>query len=355
MGYYDRPLYSYRSVFDYRGGRYGGGYSGHGWSFVNKDHFRSVPVERTRLRVEDVRATANQGSLFESGAILDRELRPVAVGTTAMSRATQLSNRATIANAPNSASSSRAGLPGLRRGAQGMPSTLERSSASGGYAVPRFTAGSGSSSATGSRTAVPFTGKSAEVTGRSTEVTGRTPEPTGRTSGEATGGVSNRGGSPSRFGLVRSGVQRGEAIPGSNEGSASGRPPTIGALGTSRAPASTIESSRGTAAGRTPAVPSAPSRLSGPSGASVLSREVTRGPAVDRSMGRSAGSRDFFGRGPSSLVGPRSENAGSRATPRAPQVGSPSGNRSSQTSSRTSGGSGTSNRNDNRGSSRPRN
>ncbi|MGH9460921.1 MAG: DUF6600 domain-containing protein [Vicinamibacteria bacterium] len=290
LGSYNRPFFSYRSVFDYGGGGYGSGYPGHGWSFVKKDHFRSVPVERTRLRVGDIRATANQGSLFESGAILDRELRPVAVGTTAMSRATGPSNRATFANAPDSASSSRTGL---RRGARGTPQTLERSSPSGTYAVPRLSTGS-SDDTTGARTAVPLTGKSTEVGGRTTDVTGRT-------TGEATV-MSNRGGYP----------------------------------------AGVIESSRGTATARTPGVLSAPT---GPFGG------VTRGP-VERSMGRSAGSKDFFGRGPSSVVGPRSENAGARATPR---TSSPSGNRSSQASSRTSGSSGSSNRNDNRGSSRPRN
>jgi hypothetical protein len=334
LGYYNRPLYSYRSVFDYRGGRYGTGYPGHGWSFVDKGHFRSVPVERTRLRVEDIRATANQGSLFESGAILDRELRPMAVGTTAMSRATQLSNRANIGNAPDSASSSRMGL---RRAARETPSTLERSSASGAYAVPRFVGGSSGGSTTGSRTPVPRSEPS-------TDVTGRTPEGTRRTTVEESIGISNRSGSPSPLGLVRSGVGRGEtAIPGSNN--ASGLSPTIRTLGSSPVPVGVIPSNRGTATARTPGVLSAPT---GPFGG------VTRGP-VERSMGRSAGSRDFFGRGPSSVVGPRSGSAGARVTPRTPQVGSPSGNRSSQASSRTSGGSGGSNRNDNRGSSRPRN
>jgi hypothetical protein len=341
LGYTNRPIYSYRSVFDYRGGHYGGGYRGHGWSFVDKGHFRSVPVERTRLRVEDVRATADQGSLFESGAILDRDLRPVAVGTTAMSRATELLNRAASANAPDSASSARAGL---RRGARGTPSTMERTGASGFSAVPRFVGGSSGSSTSGSRAPVPL----AE---RTRDVTGRTPEGTSTTAGAPTG-ISNRGGSPSTLGLVRSGVQRGELATGGNEDAATiGRSFIIRTPGSSPDPAGVIESSRGMATTRTPTVPSERTEPSG---------NVTPGP-VERSMGRSAGSKDFFGRGPSSVVGPRSQDAGVRATPRTPQAGSSSNRSSSAASSSGSsnrasgGGSGSSNRNDNRGSSRPRN
>ncbi len=360
LGYHNRSIVPYRSVFDYRGGR---AVPRHGWSFVKNDHFRAggpgraVPVERTRLRVEDVRATANQGRLFESGAILDRELRPRAVGTAAMTRMTHASNRTSAAS---SAASSRGGL---RRGPGGTtPTTLTtlsggRTSTSSGYAVPRFAPTGTSGNATGSRTAGSSTGQASK-------------QAIGQATGRATTGAGSRGGAASTLSRVSAGVQRGDTaktrtIPaGVSRGSSTGivTPGTTpGAV--RRAPSSVASpsrimrnrgtgqgTSRGTATTRTP---------------SPRSQEVTRVPAVERSKGSSAGSKDFFGRRPSSVGSPRSGTSGARATPRTPRtprVGSPSNNRSSQTKSSNRSSNRSSNkgnssgkRNSNRNSSRPRN
>ncbi len=88
LGYHDRPVFGYRSVFHYRGGR---AVPRHrvtrGWSFSRNQHFASRSAATTRLGVEDVRATSNQARLLESGAILDRRLAARAVGPAAMTRA----------------------------------------------------------------------------------------------------------------------------------------------------------------------------------------------------------------------------------------------------------------------------
>ena len=354
LGYHNRPIVPYRSVFDYRRGgravpRYGSGHRGHGWSFAKNDHFwaggpgRGVPVERTRLCVEDVRATANQGRLFESGAILDRELRPRAVGTAAMTRMT----RTPAPNRTGAASSAASSRGGLRRGPRGTtPTTLSggRTSTSRGYAVPRF-APTGTRG-NGSHTAVSSAG---QATGQAIK----------QAPGRATTGASNRGGAASTLGRVSAGVHRGDTANSANTantgrpgaGVSRGRAPSS-VLSPSRAISSRGGASRGTATTRTPSRPS---------------QEVTRGPSVERSKGSSAGSKDFFGRRPSSVGSSRSEASGARATPRTPRVGSPSNNRSSQTksSNRSSSKSGSKsgnrsgnrsgNQNKNRNSSRPRN
>ena len=88
LGYHDRPVFGYRSVFHYRGGR---AVPRHrvtrGWSFSRNQHFASRSAATTRLGVEDVRATSNQARLLETGAVLDRGLGARAVGPAAMTRA----------------------------------------------------------------------------------------------------------------------------------------------------------------------------------------------------------------------------------------------------------------------------
>jgi hypothetical protein len=76
LGYYNRPVVVFESVF-YRGGRAVPRHrAGNGWSFARADDFSSRSIERSRLRAEDVRLSAREARLLESGGSLDRELRP---------------------------------------------------------------------------------------------------------------------------------------------------------------------------------------------------------------------------------------------------------------------------------------
>ncbi|MFQ5789140.1 MAG: DUF6600 domain-containing protein, partial [Acidobacteriota bacterium] len=86
LGYYDRPVAVYDTVF-YRGGKaVPRGRAAHGWSFARTDELTHRPVERTRVRAADLRATAREARLLEGGAILDRDLEPRLVGAAAMTR-----------------------------------------------------------------------------------------------------------------------------------------------------------------------------------------------------------------------------------------------------------------------------
>jgi hypothetical protein len=92
LGYRDRPVHYYRG-YPSRGGKAVPRGSvvartrGDGWSFTQKEHFgRSSGRGKARLRAADIRATAPQARVLESGAILDRNLRPSVVGAAAMTR-----------------------------------------------------------------------------------------------------------------------------------------------------------------------------------------------------------------------------------------------------------------------------
>jgi len=76
LGYYNRPVVVFDSVF-HRGGRaVPRGAIGNGWSFARAADLSSPAIERGRIRAEDVRLSAGEARLFESGAVLDRQLRP---------------------------------------------------------------------------------------------------------------------------------------------------------------------------------------------------------------------------------------------------------------------------------------
>jgi len=90
LGYQDRPIVGYNDLFS-RGSSRGGravprGQVHGGWNFTRGDGLSSVSTSRARLRIEDVRDTADQAQVLESGAILDRGLRPRVVGAAAMTR-----------------------------------------------------------------------------------------------------------------------------------------------------------------------------------------------------------------------------------------------------------------------------
>jgi hypothetical protein len=91
LGYYDRPVHYHRG-FPYRGGKavprgsVAARTRGDGWNFARADNFGRRAAGKARLRSEDIRATAHQAKLLESGAILDRNLRPTVVGAAAMTR-----------------------------------------------------------------------------------------------------------------------------------------------------------------------------------------------------------------------------------------------------------------------------
>jgi hypothetical protein len=91
LGYYDRPVHYHRG-FPYRGGKavprgsVVGRTRGDGWSFAKADQFGRRSGGKARLRSADIQATAHRAKVLESGAILDRNLRPSVVGAAAMTR-----------------------------------------------------------------------------------------------------------------------------------------------------------------------------------------------------------------------------------------------------------------------------
>ncbi len=94
LGYHNRPAVYYDSVF-HRGGQAvprGGRGSlvtrtrGHGWNFEGRDHFGRRSSGKARLRTADVRGSAGEARLLQSGAVLDRNLEPRVVGAAAMTR-----------------------------------------------------------------------------------------------------------------------------------------------------------------------------------------------------------------------------------------------------------------------------
>ena len=76
LGYYNRPVVVFDSVF-HRGGRAVPRQAiGNSWSFSRAADFSSSAIERGRIRAEDVRLSAREARLLEPGAVLDRQLRP---------------------------------------------------------------------------------------------------------------------------------------------------------------------------------------------------------------------------------------------------------------------------------------
>ena len=309
LGYYDRPVVAYHSAFQSRGGdavpRHE---SGPGWSFVKEEHFASRSVERTRLRVEDIGASADHGRVLESGAILDREFRPSVVGPAAMTRV------------------SRGGLAGLE--ARTSPSVATRgelatsrgrvlwsrestgSTAAGGQAVLRGSPASGSRGSevsTSERFQPGAESAGGRASVRTLRGTSSAPPPSPKSAGVATslrrigpGALRDGPETPITTGPFSPTVREGSPFTGSSEGSGSTSPAT----------------------------------------------EVTRRPATERSKGSSAGSKDFFSRRPASVGGSGSSVSSSTARPRTES--------SSQSSRGSSSARGRTNVPD-RGSSKPRN
>ena len=56
------------------------------WNFTDRKDLGGRSAGGAKLRTDDVRATARQAQLYESGAIMNRDLRPRAVGAAAMTR-----------------------------------------------------------------------------------------------------------------------------------------------------------------------------------------------------------------------------------------------------------------------------
>lgn len=318
LGYYNRPIYPYRSVFDYRGGHAKS--RGHGWNFAGKDHFRPtrpVPVERTRLRVEDVRATAGQGRLLESGAVLDRDLRPRATRGVAVARPSTRTAPATpqrlgLQRSPRGAIVTRGGASASSPGTSPRGSTVTRVTPSGSLRI------GGAARDTNSA--------------RSVSSTRGAPERAQQPSPGRSGSPSTR----SRIGVApqrgeRSNTRSGAVSPGSSTSFVRPSTPARAPSTSVPSPSRTIDRSRGTR----PAPTVTPSRPTS---------EVKSGSAVVRSKGSSAGSKEFFGRGASNL-GRSSSSAGSRAAPRAT---APSRNRPSPKASSSRSSSGSSNRANNR-------
>ena len=59
---------------------------GHSWNFVRTADFGHRSPSKARLRTADIQSTSRQAQLLESGAALDRGLRPRAVGAAATAR-----------------------------------------------------------------------------------------------------------------------------------------------------------------------------------------------------------------------------------------------------------------------------
>ena len=293
LGYYDRPVFSYRSVFHYRGGR---AVPRHrvtrGWNFAHNQHFASRSVATTRLGVEDIRATSNQARLLESGAILDRQRKARVVDPAAMTRA---SRRGLAVGGTESSSS---------RTTRGLATTRGRVFRSAGAA-------SGSRAVTTTRTRIQRN-RGAQATSRAH--TARTFRPdslqreltaTPRRSFGTTPSRSKEGTS-----LTRTGVGPERRVTGRSSGTtATGR-----SLG--RPPRGPIPGKPSTSSIRRP-TPNAGSTVR----------------TTKRSTGSSAGSKDFFSRRPS-VTGSRSRSGsakplstGSRTTTK-PRSGRGSSNKS---------------------------
>jgi hypothetical protein len=83
LGFHNRSVFGFDSHFRGHGhrrfakpGHPWGGDRGTGWSFASRDHFRGRSRDMRRLDDDLIRDTAPRARLFESGAVLDRDLTP---------------------------------------------------------------------------------------------------------------------------------------------------------------------------------------------------------------------------------------------------------------------------------------
>jgi hypothetical protein len=84
LGHHNRPVFGFDSHFRGHGGRrhakpghpWGPSDRGSGWNFASRDQFRGRWGGMRRLDENLIRETAPRARLFESGAVLDRDLRP---------------------------------------------------------------------------------------------------------------------------------------------------------------------------------------------------------------------------------------------------------------------------------------
>jgi hypothetical protein len=316
LGYYDRPVYGYRSAFYHRGGHAVPRHRGvHGWRFAKNEHFASRSVEHTRLRVDDVRATSGQARVLESGAILDRQRRARVVGPAAMTRA------------------SKRGLAGLERETGSARTTRGR------LATTRASQASQRSIVRSPRTQQVLRGSPAPasrgVTARSPGRTVSAPErvqQSERGAATARGGISNR---------TRGSQERAEPSTVRSRESGALRRMSVGSQRsvTGRGAAPEQE-----APGQRSLVQTPGSRSVSPSAGAIgrgattrAPTSVTRRPATPRSKGSSAGSKDFFSRRPPSVSGSRSSGSRSTAKPRSGSTSSrPSSQGASSSRSRSS-------------------
>ena len=104
LGYYDRPVHHYDRIWG-RGGKAvpRGGVvprtRGHSWNFVRTADLGRRSSTKARLRTADIQSTSRQAQLLESGAVLDRGLRPRAGGAAAMTRRARIATGASTRDA----------------------------------------------------------------------------------------------------------------------------------------------------------------------------------------------------------------------------------------------------------------
>ncbi len=104
LGYRNRPVHHYDRIWG-RGGKAvpRGGVvprtRGHSWNFVRTADFGRRSSAKARLRTADIQSTSRQAQLLESGAVLDRGLRPRGVGAAAMTRRARIATGASTRDA----------------------------------------------------------------------------------------------------------------------------------------------------------------------------------------------------------------------------------------------------------------